>query len=196
MTALLTVLWRFVCRLFGWPRWRRVARVKLIHFQASCPPILLRAELPIWLETADGGLVRRIVVVDSGAPVSIFGLTDAEAIQLPVPPPESEFVETFRLGDGQSHPFRMRPGEVRVRFSDDVTAPPLIWPVRFHVHSPSGSMPLLGLGGVLERSDLIHDAAQDIYYFSDSLHICRWIFDGRTTPDAPFGVFLFDVLDR
>jgi hypothetical protein len=173
MNGLFLTLWRLICRLTGRPCWRRVARVPLDRPVERPIPPFLQAKLKLLVEKADGQLVTVEVIVDSGAPVSLFGLHDALLLGLSVPDVAVE--EYYRLGHGQLVAFRMRPGSIRVRFITDLDSP-LDWPVRIHEDRPFGSPLLLGLGGVIED--------------------CRWIFDGTPRPDAPFGVFLLDVRDR
>jgi hypothetical protein len=161
----------------GWGRYRRVAWVPLLR-----PPPAQRlgtadllADLDVWLETEQGELVLLTFRVDSGASLSSISLDRAEGLGLSAPPPDAALERAHGTATGRAV-LRLRPGTMRVRFSDNSAERPFTWPLLFVEGRVRSVPPLLGLGGVIAES--------------------RWLFEGRARRGAPWGVFRLWVRRR
>lgn len=132
----------------------------------------LRCRVVLLLQVESGRpLVPVSFVVDSGASYSLMSLELARLRRLPLPPPESEVEFSMRTARGSSL-IRVRPGRIRAWWGEDPRGYPFDWPVLFRVDAPLDVPSILGLGGVVKT--------------------CRWDFDGRSAPDAPYGYLVLD----
>jgi hypothetical protein len=132
----------------------------------------LRCRLSFFLERTPGLIASSIeFAVDFGASYSLIGLTLAQESGIQVPPPESE-VELPLTTAQRGVTVRVRPGRIRGWWNEPRSGYPFDWPVLFRVDAPVGVPPILGLGGVVNT--------------------CTWTFDGRPTPESPFGLLTLE----
>ena len=101
-------------------------------------------------------------LVDTGAMFCSIGIDAAIEAGIPVPP-ESREIEIEESGSGGQHALRVRPGHIRVWWTQDLQGDPFRWPIFFVVsrvepgRSPQdidqqpyrNRPPVLGLGGVV-----------------------------------------------
>ena len=138
---------------------------------AAVEAMKLTADLPLWAEATRPSDDPILFRVDTGAQLSLVSLGVATRRGWPVPPPE-DAVDLRMDTPGGVGPALVRPGRVRVWWTRDRVGYPFDWPVLFVPGLPTTVPPLLGLGGVVTT--------------------CRWTFDGRPTPAAPFGGLTLD----
>ncbi len=154
------------------PTWRQVLVPTSVDRTDSLGVIGLRCRVQLWLEVDnERPTIPFSFVVDSGASYSIISLELAQLRHIPVPPPESEVELPLRTAMGPSA-VRVRPGHVRVWWTEELRDYPFDWPVLFRVGAPLGVPSILGLGGIVKT--------------------CRWTFDGRYSPTSPFGYLTLD----
>ena len=130
----------------------------------------LRCRINLHLVTDMGAVADPLsFVVDSGSSYSLIDLELAASRFLPVPPAELDL--ELRTTRGLVT-LRVRPGRIRGWWNAERRGYPFDWPVLFRVGGSLGSPSILGLGGVVKT--------------------CSWHFDGRYSPDAPYGAFTLD----
>jgi hypothetical protein len=129
------------------------------HFHGLHP---LTTNLHLWVD------------VDTGATYSQITSHEAATLGLPIPPgPEIDCSISTAAGRVAT---RVRPGWMRVWWTNQRTGDPFVWPILFRMMAPTPNppaiKPVLGLGGVIPE--------------------CRWTFDGTYTPEHPLGSLLLD----
>jgi hypothetical protein len=130
----------------------------------------------LYVERADGGLRPVWFHVDSGASITRMSAARTRGLLGEAAVPVRVETQTVNFA-GQHREEKVHPGQLRVRFSNDLGEQPFVWPVDFVVDPPASrqrASALLGLSSILGQ--------------------CRWTFDGAITDEAPGGTFVIEEL--